>query len=105
VTFAEELKRGGDVPKQKNIGLNYVKNAFALKNELLCTLSLPYKMTKTFFEIVVGQKICQFHLQWAPLNGITLGPRQTDSINRMIPLTDTHIALLRTNRPWIPKKN
>jgi hypothetical protein len=30
VTFAEELKRGGDVPKQKNIGLNYVKNAFAL---------------------------------------------------------------------------
>ncbi len=41
-------------------------------------------------------------LQWAPLNGITLGPRQTDLINRMIPLTDTHIALLRSNRHWIP---
>jgi len=47
----------------------------------------------------------EFKLQWAPLNGITLGPRQTDSINRMIPLTDTHIAFPRTNRPWIPKKN
>jgi hypothetical protein len=23
-------------------------------------------------------------IQWAPLNGITLGPRQTDPINRMI---------------------
>ncbi len=43
-------------------------------------------------------------IQWAPLNGITLGPRQTDSINRMIPLTNTHIALLRKNRPWILKK-
>jgi hypothetical protein len=31
-------------------------------------------------------------VQWAPLNGITLGPRQTDSINRIIPLTDTHFA-------------
>ncbi len=32
-------------------------------------------------------------LQWAPLNGITLGPRQTDPINRMIPLTDTHFSI------------
>ncbi len=44
-------------------------------------------------------------IPWAPLNEITLGPRQTDSINQMIPLTDTHIAFPRTNRPWIPKKN
>ncbi len=27
-----------------------------------------------------------FQLQLAPLNGITLGPTQTDSINQMIPL-------------------
>jgi hypothetical protein len=38
-------------------------------------------------------------------NTIALGPRQTDSINQMIPLTNTHISLLRTNRPWIPEKN
>jgi hypothetical protein len=28
-----------------------------------------------------------FQLQWAPLNGTTLEPRQTDPINRMIQLT------------------
>ncbi len=46
-------------------------------------------------------------IQWSPLNGITLGPRQTDSINRMIPSTDTHLGwltVLRQNRPWIPLK-
>jgi hypothetical protein len=32
-------------------------------------------------------------LQWAPLNGITLGPRQTDPINPTIPLTDTHVTI------------
>jgi hypothetical protein len=26
-------------------------------------------------------------------SGITLGPRQTDPINRMIPLTDTHFSI------------
>ena len=31
-------------------------------------------------------------VEWALLNVITLGPRQTDSINRTIPLTDTHIG-------------
>ncbi len=39
------------------------------------------------------------------LNGITLGPRQTDSINQMIPLTNTHsgwLTALRPNRLWIP---
>ncbi len=36
-------------------------------------------------------------LQWAPLNRITLGPIQTDSINRMIPLTDTHSLIIITN--------
>jgi hypothetical protein len=32
--------------------------------------------------------------QLALLNGITLGPRQTDSVNGMIPLTDTHTHAL-----------
>jgi hypothetical protein len=32
-------------------------------------------------------------IQWAPLNGITLGPGQTDPINRMIPLTDMHLGI------------
>jgi hypothetical protein len=35
----------------------------------------------------------------APLNGITLGPRRTDSINEMIPLTDTHVDLPNPIRP------
>jgi hypothetical protein len=34
-----------------------------------------------------------FQLQWAPLNGITLGPRQTDPINRMIPLTGKYFGI------------
>jgi hypothetical protein len=37
--------------------------------------------------------ITSYQIQWAPLNRITLGPRQTDSINRMIPLTNTHTLL------------
>jgi hypothetical protein len=49
-----------------------------------------------FFSLVMSL------VQWSPLNGITLGPRRTNSINRMIPLTDTHIALPSPNRPWIP---
>jgi hypothetical protein len=32
-------------------------------------------------------------LQWVSLNGITLGPRQTDPINRLIPLTDKYIGI------------
>ncbi len=32
-------------------------------------------------------------LQWAPLNWITLGPRQTDPINRLIPLTDKYFGI------------
>ena len=44
VTFTEELKRGGDMPKQKK---------FILKNELLCTLCLPNKLTKTVFVVLV----------------------------------------------------
>jgi hypothetical protein len=43
-------------------------------------------------------------LQWAPLNGITLGPRQTDSINRMIPLTDTHFSITSKQAMEIFKK-
>jgi hypothetical protein len=34
------------------------------------------------------KKVLEIVLQWAPLNGITLGPIQTDPINRMIPLTE-----------------
>jgi hypothetical protein len=34
-----------------------------------------------------------FKLQWAPLNWITLGPRQTDPINQMIPLTDKYFGI------------
>jgi hypothetical protein len=49
--------------------------------------------------------IARNYVQWAPLNGITLGPRQTDSINRMIPLTDTHFLVLLPNRPWRSLKN
>jgi hypothetical protein len=37
-------------------------------------------------------KVFQLKLQWAPLNWITLGPRQTDPNNRMIPLTDMHFS-------------
>jgi uncharacterized membrane protein len=33
-------------------------------------------------------------IQWAPLNGITLGLGQTDSINQMIPLTDMHFSII-----------
>jgi hypothetical protein len=32
-------------------------------------------------------------IQWAPLNRITLGPRQADPINRMIPLNDTDFSI------------
>ena len=32
-------------------------------------------------------------LQWAPLNWITLGPKQTDPINRLIPLTDKYFGI------------
>ena len=39
-------------------------------------------------------------IQWAPLNGITLGPRQIDPINRMIPLTKRTLVRI-PNRPWI----
>ena len=31
--------------------------------------------------------------------GVTLGPRQTDSINLMTPLTDTHFGSLTVLRP------
>jgi hypothetical protein len=33
-----------------------------------------------------------FQIQWALLIGITLGHRKTDSINQMIPLTNTDFA-------------
>jgi hypothetical protein len=39
-------------------------------------------------EIILGGVV-----QWAPLNGITLGPRQTDLINRLIPLTDKYFGV------------
>jgi hypothetical protein len=32
-------------------------------------------------------------IQWAPLNGITLGPRQTDPINGLIPLTNKYFDI------------
>jgi hypothetical protein len=34
-----------------------------------------------------------FKIQWAPLNGITLGPRETDSYNRLILISEqtTHM--------------
>jgi hypothetical protein len=32
-------------------------------------------------------------LQWAPLNVITLEPRQTDPINRLIPITDKYLGI------------
>jgi hypothetical protein len=32
-------------------------------------------------------------IQWAPLNGITLGPRQTDPINQLIPLTNKYFGI------------
>jgi hypothetical protein len=54
---------------------------------------------KHYFETILI-----FSCTGAPLNGITLGPRRTDSINRMIPLTDTHVALPNPIRPWIPYK-
>jgi hypothetical protein len=64
----------------------------------------------TFFRKIISifRKAPQLisKLQWALPNGITLG--QTDSINQMIPLTETHFAwliVLRPNRPLIPKKN
>jgi hypothetical protein len=31
-------------------------------------------------------------LQWKPLNVITLGPRETGHINRLITLTDDHFS-------------
>ncbi len=39
--------------------------------------------------------------------GMTVGPRQTEYINQMILLTDTHFGLLTVlipNRPWINLK-
>jgi len=32
-------------------------------------------------------------VEWAPLNGITFGPRQTDPINRLIPLTNKYFGV------------
>ncbi len=32
-------------------------------------------------------------IQWVPLNWITLGPRQTDPINGLIPLTDKYFGI------------
>jgi hypothetical protein len=43
-------------------------------------------------ECIMSRHLSKYNIQWALLNGITLGPRQTDSINRMIPLIDTHFA-------------
>ena len=37
-------------------------------------------------------------IQWTLLNGITLGPRQTDYINQMISSTDTHFGWLAVLR-------
>jgi hypothetical protein len=47
---------------------------------------------------------CVKIIQWAPLNGITLGPRQTDPINQMIPLTDTHFGINSKQDMEISKK-
>jgi hypothetical protein len=43
------------------------------------------------YEIMVN--IINLLLQWAPLIGITLEPRQTDSINQIIPLTGRTLCL------------
>jgi hypothetical protein len=43
-------------------------------------------------------------IQWAPLNGITLGPIQTDPINRMIPLTEQHFGINSKQDMEISKK-
>jgi len=37
--------------------------------------------------------VSMLELQWAPLNWITLGPKQTDPINRLIPLTDKYFGI------------
>jgi hypothetical protein len=55
-----------------------------------CIIRLIDKLTENCEQNV--NRLATIRLQWAPLKGITLGPRQTDSINRMIPLTDTRFA-------------
>jgi hypothetical protein len=55
------------------------------KNVFLAAVSFT-----DIFSVIYDSSL--FLLQWAPLNGITLGPRQTDYINRMIPLTHTHFG-------------
>jgi hypothetical protein len=75
-----------------------VSRSRVLKETQSRQIETPQVYVKPIFVISLGTS----KLQWAPLKGITLGPRQTDSINRMIPLTDTCVALLRLNMPWIP---
>ena len=55
---------------------------FQISNDTIVVLSLYYCI---FCMVIILEDIV---VQWAPLNGITLGPRQTDPINRMIPLTE-----------------
>jgi hypothetical protein len=54
---------------------------FQISNDTIVVLSLYYCI---FCMVIILEDIV---VQWAPLNGITLGPRQTIPINRMIPLT------------------
>ena len=49
-----------------------------------------------------SQKIGRYTM---PLNGITLRPRQTDPINRMIPFTDTQFGIISKQALEITKKN
>jgi hypothetical protein len=57
---------------------------------LTCEAVEYVKETETIFERTCkdSKNINRMYLQWAPLNGITLGPRQTDPINQIIPLTE-----------------
>ncbi len=44
-------------------------------------------------EILISSSYIQIQkFQILPYTGITLGPKQTDLINQMIPLTDTHFG-------------
>jgi hypothetical protein len=53
-------------------------------------MALPITLALTGVNLEVPLHI---KLQWAPLNGIILGPTQTDPMNRMIPLTDMHFSI------------
>ncbi len=61
------------------------ESKLAKKTHLIMILNLLFSKIVTYLVYLL--------VQWAPLNGITLGPRQTDPISQMIPLTDTHFGI------------